>query len=68
MFLKEDTLPMCKREQKMVEELKDIKINELKNCLEQWKEVLIGVLHHVENTLKVTEVQTHKNKCTIFKK
>ena len=32
-----------------------IKINKFKNCFEQWKG-LIGVLHQIESTLKVTEV------------
>ena len=36
--------------------LKDIKIDEFKNCFEQWKKVLIGVLHQMESNLKVTEV------------
>ena len=31
--------------QKMAEALKSIKIDEFKNCFEQWKKVLIGVLH-----------------------
>ena len=41
----------------MAEALKGIKIDELKNCFEQWeKNVLIGVLHQMESTLKMTEV------------
>ena len=35
---------------------KGIKIDKFKNCLKQWKKVLIGVLHQMESTLKVTEV------------
>ena len=42
--------------QKMVEALTDIKIDEFINCFEQWKKVLVGVLHQMESTLKVTEV------------
>ena len=43
--------------QKMTQALKGIKINEFKNCFEQWKKVLIaGVLHQMESALKVTEV------------
>ena len=41
--------------QKMAEALKGIKIDEFKNCSEKWKNVLIGVLHRMENTWKVTE-------------
>ena len=41
---------------KMGETLNVIKINEFKNCFEQWKKVLIGVLHWMKNTLKVTKV------------
>ena len=43
-------------EQKTAEALKGIKINEFKNCFEQWKKVSIGVLHQMERTLEVTEV------------
>ena len=42
--------------QKTAEALKGIKINKFKNCFEQGKNVLIGVLHQMERTLKVTEV------------
>ena len=43
--------------QKTAEALKDIKIDEFKNCSEQWKKnVSVGVLHQMESTLKVTEV------------
>ena len=42
--------------QKTSEALKTIKIDEFKNCLEQWKKVSLGVLHQMESTLKVTEV------------
>ena len=41
--------------QKTVIALKDIKLYKFKNCFEQWKKVLIGVLHQMESTLKVTE-------------
>ena len=46
---------------KMTEALKAIKIDEFRNCLEQLKKVSIGVLHWMESTLTVTEVQTCKN-------
>ena len=42
--------------QKMAETIKGIKIDEFKNCVEQWKNILIHVLHRVESTLKVTEI------------
>ena len=42
--------------QKMAETLKGIKMDEFRNCFEQWKKVLIGVLHQMESTLKVTEI------------
>ena len=54
--------------QKTAEALKSIKIHEFKNYFEQWEKVSIGVLHQMENTLKVTEVQTCKSKYTIFYK
>ena len=41
--------------QKTAKVLKGIKIYKFKNCFEQWKKVLIGVLHQMESTLKVTE-------------
>ena len=41
--------------QKTAGALKGIKIDEFKNCSEQWN-VSIGVLHRMKNTLKVTEV------------
>ena len=34
--------------QNMAEALKSIQIDEFQNCLEQWKNVSIGVLHHVK--------------------
>ena len=40
---------------KTAEALKGTKIDKFKNCFEQWKNILIGVLHQVESTLKVTE-------------
>ena len=43
--------------QKTEEALIGIKIDEFKNCFEQWKKsLLIGVLHQMESTLKGTEV------------
>ena len=45
-----------KLKQKMTEALKGIKIDEFKNCFEEWKNILIGILHQMENILKVTEV------------
>ena len=42
--------------QKTVEAL-GIKIKEFKNCFEQWEKILIGVLHQMESTWKVTEVK-----------
>ena len=41
--------------QKIAEALKDIKIDEFKNCSEPWKNIYI--LHKMESSLKVTEVQ-----------
>ena len=54
--------------QKAAEALKGIKIEEFKNCFEQWETFSIGVLHQMESTLKVTEVLKCKNKYTIFNK
>ena len=45
-----------KVKQKMAEALKVIKINEFKNCFEQWKIISIGLLHQIECILKVTKV------------
>ena len=42
--------------QKTAEALKGVKIDEFKNCFVQWTEVLIGVLHQMETTLKVIEI------------
>ena len=42
--------------QKTAEALKGIKIEEFKNCFDQWKYVLLGVLHQMESSLKATEV------------
>ena len=39
----------------MAEALKGIRIEKFKNCLEQWKNVSMGVLHQMESALKVTE-------------
>ena len=36
--------------QKMAGALKGTKIDEFKNCFEQWKKHLIGVLHQMEST------------------
>ena len=46
--------------QKMAETLNGIKIDEFKNCFEQWKKVSIGVLHQMKSTLKV---RTPLNTC-----
>ena len=41
----------------MADALKVIKINKFKNCFEQWKNnISIGVLHPMENNMKVSEV------------
>ena len=40
----------------MAEALKGIKIDEFKTVLSRGKNVLIGVLHQMERTLKETEV------------
>ena len=43
--------------QKMAEALKGIKIDEFKNCSEPWnKKVWLGILHQVQNTLKVASL------------
>ena len=42
--------------QETAEALKDIKIDEFKTVLSSGKKVSIGVLHHMDHTLKVTEV------------
>ena len=42
--------------QKTAEALKGIKINQFKNCYEQWKKKSICVLPQMESTLKMTEV------------
>ena len=42
--------------QKKAEMLKGIKIEEFKNCLSSGINILIGVSHQMESTLKVTEV------------
>ena len=47
--------------QKMAEALKGIKIK-FKTVLSSGKNVVIGVLHQIESTWKVTEVETCKNK------
>ena len=44
------------KQNNLAEALKSIKIEEFKNCFEQWKNVSIGILHQMECTLKVTEV------------
>ena len=48
----------CKRGEtkKTAETLKDIRTDEFKKYFEQWKNLLIGVLHQMESVLKVTEV------------
>ena len=52
--------------QKTEEGLKGIQIDEFKTCSEQWKNVLVGVLHQMKSPLKVTEVYTCKNKSATF--
>ena len=42
--------------QKPAEALQGVKIDEFTNCFEQREKVSIGILHHMENTLKVTKV------------
>ena len=54
--------------QKTAEALKGIKIDEFKDRSEQCKKISIDALHQMENTMKVTEVETCKNKYTIFYK
>ena len=52
-----ETFCRCGRgEKKIAEVLKVIKIEEFKNCFDQWKYVLLGVLHQMESSLKATEV------------
>ena len=45
-----------KVKEKTAEALKSIKIDEIKNCFEQWEKISTGVRHQMESTLKVTEV------------
>ena len=52
----------------MAEALKGINTDEFKNCFEQWKKVLIGVLHEMESSLKVTKIYMCQNTYTIFNK
>ena len=52
----------------MAEALKGINTDEFKNCFEQWKKVLIGVLHEMESALKVTKIYMCQNTYTIFNK
>ena len=42
--------------QKTAEALKGINIDEFKHCFEQWKKILIDVLHQMESTLKVIDI------------
>ena len=42
--------------QKTAEALKDIKMDEFRNCFEQWKKCLNSCIASVERALKVTEV------------
>ena len=44
------------KQKKTAEALKDIRTDEFKKYFEQWKNLLIGVLHQMESVLKVTEV------------
>ena len=52
--------------QKMAEALKDFKIDKFKTFLSNGKNVSIGELHQMENSLKMTEMETCKNKFTVF--
>ena len=52
--------------QKIAEALKGIETDEFKMVLSSGKKVLIGILYQMESTLKITEVETCKNKYTIF--
>ena len=47
---------MQEAKQKTAEALEGIKTDNLKNCFEQWKTILVCVLHQTQSTLKVTEV------------
>ena len=56
-----ETFYRCGRDEtnkqtKMSEALKGIKIDEFKNCFEQWKKVSTGILHQMESPLKLTNV------------
>ena len=65
---KGNILPTEEVKQKKAEALKVIKINEFENFWAVAKNVSIGILHQMESTLKVTEVQTCKTKYTILYK
>ena len=55
--LQKETFCQCGSvKQKMAEALKGMKIDEFKNCFEQWRKVSISVLHQMESTLKVTSL------------
>ena len=53
--------------QKMVETQNGIKINEFKNYFEEWKNVLIDVLHQMANTLKVLKFKHVRINTQFFK-
>ena len=61
-----ETSCQCGRgETKTAEVLKGVKIDWVQKVVSSEKNVLIGVLHQIESTLKVTEVKTCKNKYTV---
>ena len=65
---KGNVLQIWKRwNKKMTEALNGIKIDEFKNCSEQWEKAcwLVGVLQQMGSTLNATEVKTCKNKYSI---
>ena len=65
---KGNILPTWKRwNKKVTEALKDIRIDKFKNCCEQWKKVLIGVLHQMESTWRWPKFK-HVRINTIFNK
>ena len=52
-----ETFCRCGRgETKKSRSTKSIQIYKFRNCSEQWRNILIGVLHQIESALKVTEV------------
>ena len=53
---------------KKAEALKGITIDTFKTCFEQWKKVSIGVLHHMEGILKVTNFKHVRTNAQFFYK